>query len=59
MCKKEEKDMGMTVDRVNKNKTSQSQSFLKLRRKMQNQMKKENISYEDILKMTEDSKRDE
>lgn len=57
MCNnEEEKDMGITAD---KNMASQSQTFLKLRRKMQNQMKKNNTDYEEILKMTEKSKRDE
>ncbi|MHA6250897.1 hypothetical protein [Oceanobacillus sp. CAU 1775] len=42
-----------------KNQTTQSNSFLKLRRKMQNQMKKKNVSYEDVLKWTKEIKDDQ
>lgn len=38
--------------------SSQSNSFLKLRHKMQRQMKKNHISYNEILEMTEEAKRD-
>lgn len=41
-----------------RNVHSQSNSFLKLRHKMQTQMKKKNVTYEDVLKMTEKVKRD-
>jgi hypothetical protein len=36
--------------------SSQSSSFFKLRHKMQNQMKKKNVKYEDVLKWTKDIK---
>ncbi|MBM7598083.1 hypothetical protein JOC34_000440 [Virgibacillus halotolerans] len=37
-------------------RVSQSNSFLKLRHKMQTQMKKKNVTYEDVLKWTKDIK---
>lgn len=56
MCnKEEEKNMQATV----KKQATQSHSFLKLRRKMQNQMKKKNVSYEDILKWSKEIKDEE
>jgi DNA helicase TIP49 (TBP-interacting protein) len=39
-----------------KNQTTQSDSFLKLRRRMQNQMRKNNVSHGDILKWTKEIK---
>lgn len=38
--------------------SSQSNSFLKLRHKMQRQMKKNHINYNEILEMTEEAKLD-
>lgn len=41
------------IERIKqKNINSQSNSFLQLRHKMQIQMKKNNVNYEDILDMT-------
>lgn len=51
MCNKEDNEMQSVAQ-----KTTTSQSFLKLRRKMQNQMKKNNLDYNDILKITKEEK---
>lgn len=46
------------VERIRrKSSNSPSSSFLKLRHKMQTQMRKNSISYEEILKMTVEAKR--
>ncbi|WP_157724911.1 hypothetical protein [Virgibacillus phasianinus] len=42
---------------VQKTNPSQSDSFMKLRRKMQNQMKKNHVDYHDILKIIKEEKK--
>jgi hypothetical protein len=49
----------MMIAEHDSHKANQSDTFLRLRHKMQKQMKKNNISYKDILKMTEEAKRGE
>jgi len=42
-----------------KKQATQSDSFLKLRRRIQNQMMKENVTYEEIVKCTKKIKHDQ
>lgn len=47
MCEKEEKKMAVTEYKLKRN---QSEAFLRMRKKIQDQMKKQQVTYSQILK---------
>ncbi|MBP1971087.1 hypothetical protein J2Z83_003224 [Virgibacillus natechei] len=55
----EEKDMHATVEAKHDKSIPQSSTFSKLRQKTQNEMKRTNTQYEDVLKIMESIKRGE